>query len=161
MPCFSVYHSCYRAIGCSISFLYPAAPSSFLLFSQKTNIRQVTFASKNNPDLVLPTPNIKDVNKIDFDFTTGLIFWIEYETKSIKSSMENGSKDHQVYNGLENRGNPYDLSVDSYGGSLYWTDSDSDTIQFMHLNGDRVPTTVFAKKKGYKPRSIVVSSEEG
>jgi len=137
------------------------APSTFLLFSQKANIRQVTFASKDNPDLVLPTPNIKDVNKIDFDFTTGLIFWIEYETRSIKASMENGSKNHQVYNGLKNHGNPYDISVDSYAGSLYWTDSNSDTIQFMHLNGDRVPTTVFAKKKGYKPRSIVVSSEEG
>ena len=121
----------------------------------------MTFASKDNPDLVLPIPSYDDVKKIDFDFTTGVIFWIESESKSIKASLENGSKDHQVYSGLKNHGNPYDISVDSYGGSLYWTDSDSDTIQFMHLKGDRVPTVVFEKKNGYKPRAIVVSAEEG
>ena len=137
------------------------APSSFLLFSQKANIRRVTFSSKDSPDLVLPTPSYDDVKRIDFDFKSGLIYWIESETKSIKASMEDGTNDRLIYNGMNQHGNPHDLSVDSYAGSLYWTDSDSDTIKFMHFDGDKVPTVVFAKKKGYKPRSIVVSSEEG
>lgn len=142
-------------------FYFILAPSNFLLFSQKANIRRATFASEDNPDLVLPTPSYDYVKKIDFNFKTGLIYWIESETKSIKASMEDGSNDHLIYNGLKDHGNPYDITVDSYAGSLYFTDSDSDTIRFMHLSGDKVATVIFKKKKGYKPRSIVVSSEEG
>ena len=109
----------------------------------------------------MPTPGSDDVRRIDFDFKSGLIYWIEPKTKSIKASMEDGSKAHQVYDGLKELGNPYDLSVDSYAGSLYWTDSSSDTIQFTRFRGDNVSTVIFEKKKGYLPRSIVVSSEEG
>ncbi|XP_065070459.1 low-density lipoprotein receptor-related protein 6-like [Rhopilema esculentum] len=137
------------------------APTTFLLFSQKNNIRRVSFATKDNPDLVLPIPSYEDVTKIDFDFRSGSIYWIESETKSIESAMEDGSNYHKIYDGRENRGNPYDLTVDSYAGSMYWTDSEADNINFLLFKGDKIPTVIFEKKKGYRPRNIVVSSEEG
>ncbi len=57
--------------------------------------------------------------------------------------------------------NPYDIAVESYGGSIFWTDSSSDTIQFLHFKGNRMANVIFEKRIGYKPRNIVVSSEEG
>ena len=121
----------------------------------------MSFATKDNPDLVLPIPSYEDVTKIDFDFRSGSIYWIESETKSIESAMEDGSNYHKIYDGRENRGNPYDLTVDSYAGSLYWTDSEADNINFLLFKGDKIPTVIFEKKKGYRPRNIAVSSEEG
>ena len=137
------------------------APTSFLLFSQKNNVRRVTFEKNENPDLVLPIPNYHEVRKIDYDFKSGLIYWIESESNSITAAMEDGSGDHVVVHGPKNTNNPYDIAVESYGGSIFWTDSVADTIQFLHFKGDRVPSVIFEKKAGYKPRNIVVSSEEG
>ena len=79
----------------------------------------------------------------------------------IKSAMEDGSSDRQIVGGLRKDSDPFDLAVDSYAGSLYWSDSADDTIKFIHFKGDNVPSIIFAKKKGYKPRNLVVSAEEG
>ena len=75
--------------------------------------------------------------------------------------MEDGSNDRQIVGGLRKDSDPFDLAVDSYAGSLYWSDSADDTIKFIHFKGDNVPSIIFAKKKGYKPRNLVVSAEEG
>ncbi len=56
----------------------------------------MTFAKKDNPDLVLPIPSKDDVKKIDYDFQSGLVYWIESGSNKIKAAFEDGSAVDEV-----------------------------------------------------------------
>ena len=60
--------------------LFPfLAPKSFLLFSQKNEIRRLVVSDKSvsaEPDMVLPLKGLSKLEALDFDPTTGFVYWI-------------------------------------------------------------------------------------
>ena len=131
------------------------------MFSDDSDVRRVTFAEKDNPDLVLPVPAKGTVKSIDFDVKTGFIYWIEErhgKKKLIRCVHEDGTGEQDLIKGEK----PYDLAIEPFSHSIYWTSEADNTIRFAWLNDTTKKNgVVFPKKEGYRPRHIVVSPEQG
>ena len=129
-----------------------------MLYSTKKDIRRILFNSSDNLDVVLPIRGLSDVQAIDYDINSHLVFWIDGTTKTIKCAFQNGTNVKTIQ--LDTGAVPYDLAVDPYGQQLYWTDSASNSIKVYSLKNKTNLGVVFREKNIY-PRSIVLHPEKG
>ena len=134
------------------------APSIFLLYSTKKDIRRIIFNSSDNIDVFLPVRGLSNVLAIDYDIKSHLVFWIDGTTKTIRCAFQNGTNANIIK--LDAGVVPYDLATDSYGQQLYWTDTASNSIKVYSLKNKTNLGVVFREKNVY-PRSIVLHPERG
>ncbi|XP_068671663.1 low-density lipoprotein receptor-related protein 6-like [Montipora foliosa] len=135
------------------------APSVFMLFSTKTNIRRILIDSVDNLEVVLPVRDLENVVSIDYDINSHLVFWIDGGTnKSIKCAYQNGTNVKTLK--INSDASPFDLAIDPYGQQLYWTDSVFNSINVYSLRHKTNMGAVFKKDDVY-PRSIVLYPEKG
>ena len=135
-----------------------SAPSVFLLYSTKKDIRRILFNSSDNLDVVLPVGGLSNVLAIDYDINSHLVFWIDGNTKTIRCAFQNGTGMKIIK--LDADAVPYDLALDPYGQQLYWTDTASNSIKVYSLKNKTNLGAVFWEKNVY-PRSIVLHPEKG
>lgn len=138
-------------------FLF-AAPRLFMLYSTKTDIRRILFNSSDNLDVVLPIRGLSDVQAIDYDINSHLVFWIDGTTKTIRCAFQNGTNSKIIK--LDAGAVPYDLAIDPYGQQLFWTDTASNSIKVYSLKNKTNLGVVFRENNFY-PRSIVLHPEKG
>ena len=129
-----------------------------MLYSTKKDIRRILLNSSDNLDVVLPIRGLSDVQAIDYDINSHLVFWIDGTTKTIKFAFQNGTNVKTIQ--LDTGALPYDLAVDPYGQQLYWTDKASNSIKVYSLKNKTNLGVVFREKNIY-PRSIVLNPEKG
>ena len=129
-----------------------------MLYSTKKDIRRILLNSADNLDVVLPVRSLSDVQAIDYDINSHLVFWIDGTTKTIKCAFQNGTNVKTIQ--LDTGAVPYDLAVDPYGQQLYWTDIVSNSIKVYSLKNKANLGVVFREKNIY-PRSIVLHPEKG
>lgn len=68
----------------------PAAPSSFLLFSQKASISRMVLREQI-PDIILPIQVQRNVRAVNYDPLDKMIYWLDGR-QNIRSARNDGSK---------------------------------------------------------------------
>ena len=78
----------------SIPYLLPSspppAPSSFLLFSQKTSISRMVLGEQS-PDIILPIHVLKSVRAISYDPLEQLLYWVDGR-QNIRRARDDGTQ---------------------------------------------------------------------
>lgn len=82
-----------RSFKC-LFFLSPflLAPSSFLLFSQKTAINRMVIDEQQSPDIILPIHSLRNVRAIDYDPLDKQLYWIDSKQNVIRRAQEDGNQ---------------------------------------------------------------------
>ncbi|XP_061523276.1 low-density lipoprotein receptor-related protein 6 isoform X2 [Phycodurus eques] len=131
------------------------APTSFLLFSQKTAINRMVMDEQQSPDIILPIHNLKNVRAIDYDPLDKQLYWIDSKQNVVRRAQEDGNQSMTVVSGTQ----LYDLSIDIYSRFIYWTSELTNVINVTRTDGGRVG--VVLRGLHDKPRAIVVNPERG
>lgn len=72
--------------------LCPSAPTSFLLFSQKTAINRMVIDELQSPDIILPIHSLRNVRSIDYDPLDHHLYWIDSKQNVIRRAQEDGNQ---------------------------------------------------------------------
>uniref|UniRef100_A0A2D4J8L4 Uncharacterized protein n=1 Tax=Micrurus lemniscatus lemniscatus TaxID=129467 RepID=A0A2D4J8L4_MICLE len=70
----------------------PLAPSSFLLFSQRSAISRMIPDDQQSPDIILPIHGLRNVKAIDYDPLDAFIYWVDGRQNIIKRAKDDGSQ---------------------------------------------------------------------
>uniref|UniRef100_A0A8C6V0X7 Low density lipoprotein receptor-related protein 6 n=1 Tax=Neogobius melanostomus TaxID=47308 RepID=A0A8C6V0X7_9GOBI len=140
-----------------------SAPTSFLLFSQKTAINRMVIDEQQSPDIILPIHSLRNVRAIDYDPLDKQLYWIDSKQNVVRRAQEDGNQSMTVVStsmagptqGLQ----LYDLSIDIYSRFIYWTSEVTNVINVTRTDGSRVG--VVLRGEHDKPRAIVVNPERG
>uniref|UniRef100_A0A8C1PZ80 Low density lipoprotein receptor-related protein 6 n=1 Tax=Cyprinus carpio TaxID=7962 RepID=A0A8C1PZ80_CYPCA len=138
-----------------------SAPTSFLLFSQKTAINRMVIDELQSPDIMLPIHSLRNVRAIDYDPLDRQLYWIDSKQSAIRRAQEDGNQVSlvTVVSGASLGLQPYDLSIDVYSRFIYWTSEVTNVINVTRTDGSRVG--VVLRGEHDKPRAIVVNPERG
>ncbi|XP_051910993.1 low-density lipoprotein receptor-related protein 6 [Hippocampus zosterae] len=131
------------------------APTSFLLFSQKTAINRMVMDEQQSPDIILPIHNLRNVRAIDYDPLDKQLYWIDSKQNVVRRAQEDGNQSTTVVSGAQ----LYDLSIDIYSRFIYWTSELTNVINVTRTDGGRVG--VVLRGPHDRPRAIVVNPERG
>lgn len=69
-----------------------SAPTSFLLFSQKTAINRMVIDEQQSPDIILPIHSLRNVRAIDYDPLDKQLYWIDSKQSVIRRAQEDGNQ---------------------------------------------------------------------
>ena len=81
-PCPFFYHP---LLSVSLS----AAPSSFLLFSQKSSISRMVLGG-HSPDIILPIHVLRNVRAVNYDAMDQLVYWLDGR-QNIRRARDDGA----------------------------------------------------------------------
>ena len=73
---------------CGFLFL-PAAPSSFLLFSQKSSISRMVLGEQS-PDIILPIHVLKNIRAVSYDPLDRMVYWLDGR-QNIRRARDDGT----------------------------------------------------------------------
>ncbi|MGH0167617.1 UNVERIFIED_CONTAM: hypothetical protein FKN15_053320 [Acipenser sinensis] len=139
------------------------APTSFLLFSQKTAINRMVIDEQQSPDIILPIHNLRNVRAIDYDPLDKQLYWIDSRQNALRRAQEDGNQSFTVVASPVPNQNldmqPYDLSIDIYSRFIYWTCEATNVINVTRIDGR--PVGIVIRGEHDKPRAIVVHPERG
>ncbi|XP_039480591.1 low-density lipoprotein receptor-related protein 6 [Drosophila santomea] len=124
-------------------------PRNYIIFSQRNSFGRLLPNTTDCPNIPLPVSG-KNIRAVDYDPITHHIYWIEGRSHSIKRSLANGTK----VSLLANSGQPFDLAIDIIGRLLFWTCSQSNSINVTSFLGESVG--VIDTGDSEKPRNIAV-----
>ncbi|KAM6162242.1 low-density lipoprotein receptor-related protein 6 isoform 5-T5 [Erethizon dorsatum] len=140
-----------------------SAPTTFLLFSQKSAINRMVIDEQQSPDIILPIHSLRNVRAIDYDPLDKQLYWIDSRQNMIRKAQEDGSQGFTVVvSSVPNQNleiQPYDLSIDIYSRYIYWTCEATNVINVTRLDGRSIG--VVLKGDQDRPRAIVVNPEKG
>ncbi|OWF50740.1 low-density lipoprotein receptor-related protein 6-like [Mizuhopecten yessoensis] len=142
------------------------APESFLLFSQKNVISRLVISDSDldpdSPDVVLPIPGLKNVRGLAYDPTDRYIYWIEGRQWSIKKAKDNGTQAIVVVSNQQAMYRPFDIAIDPYSQSIFWTCSINNKINVTRFDGSSIGVVIASDEKhNIKPRYIVLNPQKG
>lgn len=66
-----------------------AAPSSFLLFSQKASISRMVLGEQS-PDIILPIHVLRNVRAVTYDLVERLVYWLDGR-QNIRRARDDGT----------------------------------------------------------------------
>lgn len=69
-----------------------SAPTSFLLFSQKTAINRMVMDELQSPDIMLPIHSLRNVRSIDYDPLERQLYWIDSKQNAIRRAQQDGNQ---------------------------------------------------------------------
>ncbi|XP_069957219.1 very low-density lipoprotein receptor isoform X2 [Cherax quadricarinatus] len=126
-----------------------------LLFAHFTDIRKISLDHQEITAIVNET---QGATALDFVFKTGMIFWTDIREKCIyKAPIDEGSKKVVVIS--DDVTTVDGLAVDWLYNHIYWTNTDTDTIEVADFNGD-MRKTLFRHRLD-EPRALAVYPSEG
>lgn len=126
-----------------------------LLFAHYSDIRKISLDHQEITSIVNET---RGSTALDFVFKTGMIFWTDVRDDVIyKAPIDEGSKKQVV---VDKDVTTVDgLAVDWLYNHIYWTNTDTDTIEVADFNGDLRRTLI--QDHMDEPRAIAVYPSEG
>ncbi|KAG7162923.1 Low-density lipoprotein receptor-related protein 6-like 3 [Homarus americanus] len=131
------------------------APTSFLLFSQKTEVSRLVEDVNECPTLILPIHSMRNVRAIDYDPIDQLVYWVDGRVGSLRRAHHNGTRGEVfVSNSLE-KIYPYDIVVDPFTRVLFWSCARNNIINVTKLDGTEVGGIIGHEGED-QPRSLAV-----
>ena len=130
--------------------------TTFLLFTEGSNLRQMAFNATTSRRIPLKVPVSQPI-ALDFDFLEEKVYWTDITLGTISRAYLNGSSQETVVRGGLN--NPYGLAVDPFGRNIYWTDSKEQVIEIASTDG--LYRRVLIKDNLQNPRDIILDVTRG
>jgi len=131
-------------------------PEAFLLFTRRDDIRRISMETPNT-NILIPLKGVQEASALDFDKSSGMIYWTDVRAKTISRAHLNGSSQETIVEfGLEY---PEGLSVDWLAGNLYWVDAGVGRLEMSKLDGSQ--RRVLLWRDIDNPKSIVVDETRG
>ena len=120
-------------------------PQSFLLFSQKNKISRLLLDPKlpdEVPDIVLPIKRARSIQAVDYDPTERMIYWVDHGRgeerpgrQIIRRARDTGDSDRLGLFEKTDRFLPFDLVINPFTRTLYWTCANTNTVNVTRLGG--------------------------
>jgi DNA-binding beta-propeller fold protein YncE len=130
---------------------------NFLLFSRRTDIRQISFDTSDRADVVIPLQGLQSALALDWDDSLDYIYWTDISENTISRARWDGTgQEAIVKEGIES---PTGLAIDWLTQKIYWTEASVDRIEVANL--DSSMRTVLVWKGLDKPRDIAVDPLHG
>ena len=91
------------------------------------------------PDMVLPIKRARSIQAVSYDSVEGMIYWVDHgrgeqpARQVIRRSRDTGMVDRVQLFDRQDRFLPYDLVVDPWTQTLYWTCANTNTINATRL----------------------------
>ncbi|XP_042878926.1 low-density lipoprotein receptor-related protein 6-like [Penaeus japonicus] len=131
------------------------APSSFLLFSQKSVVSRLVEEENVCPTLILPIHNMRNVRAIDYDPVEQLVYWVDGRGDTLRKAHHNGTQSQVFVGNPMEKIYPYDIAVEPFTRVLLWSCSRSNIINVTRLDGTQVGGIIGYEGED-KPRSLAV-----
>ncbi|XP_048242332.1 low-density lipoprotein receptor-related protein 6-like isoform X1 [Haliotis rufescens] len=157
------YCSCPTHYTLNIDNKTCSAPEDYLLLAQRNAISRLAMDKKesetvDNPEVVLPIHGLRNIKALAFDPVDDFIYWIDGRQKNIKRAHDNGTKLEVVVPNQNNKQFiPFDLAIDPYSRTIYWTCNNVINVTRLNMK----PVGVIVSANNIKPRSIVLHPERG
>ena len=143
------------------------SPSSFLLYSQKNKISRLLLedeAEGEVPDMVLPIKRARSIQAVSYDPLEGMIYWVDHGRGSeqparqvIRRARDTGGADRLQLFDRADHFLPYDLVINPYTQTLYWTCANTNTINATRLGPKLRPLgPVLVGGEGTQPRLLAL-----
>lgn len=132
-------------------------PSSYILFSHRIDIRQISLDIDYMIDVVLPISSISNVVALDIDLRTGDFYWSDTTEDVIMRSSSDGTVTKQIIN--ESVDSVDGIAIDSVGRKIYWTDVGRHSIEVSELDGTNRKVLIWQELEA--PRGIALNYESG
>ncbi|KAK3878186.1 hypothetical protein Pcinc_017158 [Petrolisthes cinctipes] len=132
-------------------------PSSFLLYSQKTEISRLIVSDDTEecPTLILPLSNLRHVRSLDYDPIEQLVYWVDGRSPNIRRAHHNGSQARVFVTSDQDKIYPFDLALDPFTRILLWSCSKTNVINITRLDNTQVGG-IIGEGGEDKPRSLAV-----
>ncbi|XP_013065627.2 low-density lipoprotein receptor-related protein 6-like [Biomphalaria glabrata] len=142
-----------------------SAPKQYLLLSTKNTTIRLVIENVENvvnyPEVVLPIHGMRNIKAIEYDPVGEYLYWIEGKHK-IRRAYDNGTKISTFVTDSENVFQPYDIAIDPYARTLYWTCQVKDVINVTRIGNVSIPIgVIMPSSPSFKPRSLVLYPEKG
>lgn len=138
------------------------APSSSIIFSQRSKLRRISLDMPYLTDIVLDLPAMKNVVALDIDRATGALFWADTTLDKIFMGTDRDGAWH-VEVVAYNLDTVEGLAVDEVNRKIYWTDAGKSSLEVAELDarGAGRHRKVLVWTSMDKPRGLVLSHEMG
>lgn len=126
-------------------------PTTFLLYSQKNKISRLLMQPPEDggqeevPDIVLPIKRARSIQSVSYDQVEDMIYWVDHgrgeqpARQVIRRARDTGLTDRLQMFDRQERFLPFDLAIDPFTRSLYWTCANTNTINVTRLGREMVP----------------------
>ena len=142
-------------------------PASFLLFSQKNKISRLLLEPdlpEEVPDMVLPIKRARSIQAVAYDPQEEMIYWVDHgrgeqpARQVIRRARDTGGADRiPLFERSGDRHLPYDLVIDPYSRTLYWTCANTNTINATRLGEELAPLgALVVGGPGEQPRLLAL-----
>ena len=136
-----------------MSFItFSLAPKEFLIIINNNDLFRVTF-NESVPEVPMFTTQIR-ATAFDYNIKDDTVYWVEAMSNIIMCGYGIEIRTVHMVNGKV-----YDLSIDPFSQSLFWTNSVNNTIEFFRLEDTSKDGVIF-QDYGIYPRNIVVFPEK-
>uniref|UniRef100_A0A2H1W340 SFRICE_002592 n=1 Tax=Spodoptera frugiperda TaxID=7108 RepID=A0A2H1W340_SPOFR len=114
-------------------------PEEFVLFALKNAIGRIVNTNGECSDAYIPLTGLKNVKAIEYDPVNKHFYWMDEDSHAIRrvpisySSMSAISNSTVVVSGLSR---PFHMVLDILGRALYWTCSDTDSINATSIDNN-------------------------
>jgi len=125
-------------------------PTTFLLYSQKNKISRLLMLPQEKkvdevPDIVLPIKRARSIQSVSYDQVEGMIYWVDHgrgeqpARQVIRRARDTGISDRVQMFDRQERFLPFDLAIDPFTRSLFWTCANTNTINVTRLGRELMP----------------------
>ncbi|XP_065647599.1 low-density lipoprotein receptor-related protein 6 isoform X3 [Hydra vulgaris] len=129
----------------------------FLLVGRKADIRMISLDVEEVVDIVLPIKEMQYANGIDYDILEQMVYWTDFNTKSINRAFLNGTGHRQVVK--TDIAEPAHLAIDWIARNLYWSDTSLNRIEVSRLDGSS--RKIIVSENLIQPRGIAIDPVGG
>ena len=97
------------------------------------------------PDIVLPIKRARSIQSVSYDQVEDMIYWVDHgrgeqpARQVIRRARDTGLTDRLQMFDRQERFLPFDLAIDPFTRSLYWTCANTNTINVTRLGRELVP----------------------
>nr|XP_045620165.1 low-density lipoprotein receptor-related protein 6-like [Procambarus clarkii] len=136
------------------------APTSFLLFSQKSEVSRLVEDASECPTLILPIHSMRNVRAIDYDPVDQLVYWVDGRGPTLRRAHHNGTQSEVFVSNAMEKIYPYDIAVEPFTRVLFWSCARNNVINITKLDGTQVGGIIGHEGED-QPRSLAVHSVLG
>ncbi|XP_054717262.1 low-density lipoprotein receptor-related protein 6-like [Uloborus diversus] len=134
-------------------------PQNFMLFSQRNSINRFLVDTLDSPDITLPIHGLKNIKALGYDPVEHFVYWIDGRTKTVRKAHVNGTKASIVVSNPSDNIHPYDIAIDPYSRSVYWSCAQHNTINVTTMKGKAVGNVIGDHDD--RPRFIALHPNKG
>ncbi|CAG0887744.1 unnamed protein product [Cyprideis torosa] len=150
--------ACPTGVAFRSSKVCNVGPQKFLLLARRKDVRRISLDTPDYTGVVVQASGIKHMIAVDYDPHEQMVYWTDEELHCIRRSPLNGTGAVETVLS-EEINHPDGLALDTIGRNLYWTDTGTDRIEVVRLDGRARKILIHTDLD--QPRALALDPPEG